>query len=69
MWPFEKACVDNTQAFCVLVYPIGCAYLGVHVAPEQLDLWAERILDAKTIDDVFGEEGRKFRPACRAHRS
>ena len=23
--------------------------------PEQLDLWAERILDAKTIDDVFGE--------------
>ena len=23
--------------------------------PEQLDLWAERILDAKTIDDVFAE--------------
>jgi hypothetical protein len=23
--------------------------------PEQLDLWAERILDAKTIDDVFDE--------------
>lgn len=23
--------------------------------PEQLDVWAERILDAKTIDDVFAE--------------
>ncbi len=23
--------------------------------PEQLDLWAERILDAKTVDEVFDE--------------
>ena len=23
--------------------------------PEQLDVWVERILDAKTIDDVFAE--------------
>jgi predicted transposase YdaD len=24
-------------------------------SPEQLDTWAERILDAKTIDDVFSD--------------
>ncbi|NCB00495.1 MAG: DUF4351 domain-containing protein [Clostridia bacterium] len=24
--------------------------------PEQLDRWAERILDAKTVDEVFDEE-------------
>jgi hypothetical protein len=23
--------------------------------PEQIDLWAERILDAKTLDEVFAE--------------
>ena len=25
-------------------------------SPEQLDLWAERILDASRVEDVFGEE-------------
>ena len=24
-------------------------------SPEQLDVWAERILDAKTIDEVFSD--------------
>jgi predicted transposase/invertase (TIGR01784 family) len=27
-----------------------------NASPEQLDRWAERILDAKTVDDVFGDE-------------
>lgn len=26
-----------------------------NASPEQLDRWAERILDAKTVDDVFDE--------------
>ena len=25
-------------------------------SPEQLDVWAERILDAKTIDEVFSDK-------------
>jgi hypothetical protein len=27
-----------------------------HAQPEQLELWAERILDAQSLDDVFREE-------------
>jgi predicted transposase YdaD len=26
-----------------------------NASPEQLDRWAERILDAKTVEDVFDE--------------
>ena len=25
-------------------------------SPEELDTWAERVLDAATIDDIFSEE-------------
>ena len=28
----------------------------INSSPEQLDVWAERILDAKTIDDVFSDK-------------
>ena len=28
----------------------------INSSPEQLDAWAERILDAKTIDDVFSDK-------------
>ena len=27
----------------------------INSSPEQLDVWAERILDAKTIDEVFSD--------------
>ena len=28
-----------------------------HARPEQLETWARRILDARTIDEVFAEDG------------
>jgi len=40
----------------------GTDILNIHIqvrlrtaTPEQLDLWAERILDAKTVEEVFAD--------------